>query len=73
MDNTRMVESYPYFEAVAREEGFYSKELMEELAQKGSLQTLEVPDWVKEVFTDLSRHKPRLARKNAGRLPEIHR
>jgi ribonucleoside-diphosphate reductase alpha chain len=50
MDHTRLVEGNPYFEAVARHEGFYSKELMEQLAEKGSLDDLEVPEWVKEVF-----------------------
>ena len=54
MDNTRLVEGNPYFEAVARQEGFYSQELMEQLAQKGSLdlidEELDVPEWVKDVF-----------------------
>ncbi len=50
MDNTRLVEGNPYFEAVAKHEGFYSQELMEQLAQKGSLHELEVPEWVKDVF-----------------------
>jgi ribonucleoside-diphosphate reductase alpha chain len=50
MDNTKVVEGYSYFEAVAKHEGFYSEELMEQLAEKGSLETLDVPDWVKEVF-----------------------
>ena len=54
MDNTRLVEGNPYFEAVARHEGFYSPELMEQLAQTGSLSHLEgelnVPEWVKDVF-----------------------
>ena len=50
MDNTRLVEVNPYFEAVARREGFYSEELMEQLAETGSLETLDVPDWVKGVF-----------------------
>ena len=54
MDNTRLVEGNPYFEAVARHEGFYSQELMEQLAQKGSLDLIDeelyVPDWVKDVF-----------------------
>ncbi len=50
MDNTRLVEANPYFEAVAKEEGFYSQELMEQLAAQGSLETLNVPQWVKEVF-----------------------
>ena len=52
MDNTRLVEGNPYFEAVARHEGFYSTELMEQLAEKGSLAELdgEIPQWVKDVF-----------------------
>ena len=54
MDNTRLVEGNPYFEAVARQEGFYSQELMEQLAQKGSLDLIDgdlgVPEWVKDVF-----------------------
>ena len=54
MDNTRLVEANPYFEAAARAEGFYSEELMEELARKGSLSLISprfnVPQWVKNVF-----------------------
>ena len=50
MDNTRLVEGNPYFEAVAKYEGFYSQELMERLVEKGSLETLDVPQWVKDVF-----------------------
>ena len=50
MDNTRLVEGNPYFEAVARREGFYSEQLMEEIARTGSLEGLDVPQWVKSVF-----------------------
>ena len=50
MDNTRLVEANPYFEAVAKQEGFYSEDLMEQLVAKGSLETLDVPQWVKDVF-----------------------
>ena len=50
MDNTRLVEGNTYFEAVARHEGFYSEELMEQLAAVGSLEELDVPGWVKDVF-----------------------
>ena len=54
MDNTRLVEGYPYLEAVAKHEGFHSAELMEQLAEKGSLSRLEeglnVPQWVKDLF-----------------------
>lgn len=51
MDNARLVEVNPYFEAVARREGFYSQELMEKLADHGSAQGLdEVPQWVQDLF-----------------------
>ena len=51
MDNDRLVEVYPYFEAVARREGFYSAELMEELADRGTVRGMDkVPEWVQELF-----------------------
>jgi len=51
LDGQTLVEINPYFEAVAREEGFYSPELMKKLAEGGSLHDIEeVPGWVKEVF-----------------------
>ncbi len=52
MDNTRLVEGTPLFEAVARNEGFHSQELMEHLVEKGSLHDVDgsVPEWVKRLF-----------------------
>ena len=52
MDNDRLVEGNPFFEAVAKHEGFHSNVLMEELAQRGSLHHMggDVPEWVKELF-----------------------
>jgi len=51
LDGQTLIEINPYFEAVAREEGFYSPELMKKLAGGGSLHDIkEVPSWVKEVF-----------------------
>ena len=51
MDQTRMVESNPYFEAIAKSEGFYSEELMQQIAETGSVRhSPQVPDWVKEIF-----------------------
>ena len=52
MDNILLVEGNPLFEAVAKKEGFYSQELMEELAQKGNLRHLDVdvPEWVRTLF-----------------------
>ena len=50
MDGTRLVEVNPHFEALAIREGFNTPELMEQIAETGSLEGLEVPGWVKEVF-----------------------
>jgi len=38
MEGTRLLEVNPVFERIARERGFYSRELMEQIAQKGTLQ-----------------------------------
>lgn len=51
MDNDELLEVNPCFESVARERGFYSKELMDEIAQKGSIHTLdEIPEDVRNIF-----------------------
>jgi ribonucleoside-diphosphate reductase alpha chain len=51
MDNNRLVEVNPQFESIAREKGFYSPELMGEIAERGSIQDLaEIPPEVRRVF-----------------------
>jgi len=51
MEGTRLLEVNPYFEAVARERGFYSDELMMKIAKQGTLAGIEeVPEDVKRVF-----------------------
>jgi len=51
MDNERLLEVNPYFEKVAKERGFYSEELMERIAEKGSIQDMEeIPEDVRRVF-----------------------
>jgi ribonucleoside-diphosphate reductase alpha chain len=52
MDGTALVEVNPLFEAFAKEYGFYSPELMQKIAEMGTVLGLqEVPNWVQEVFT----------------------
>lgn len=52
MDGTALVEVNPLFEAFAQEYGFYSPELMQKIAEMGTVLGLqEVPNWVQEVFT----------------------
>lgn len=51
LDGERLIEVNPYFEQIAKMEGFYSQELMQELAQGKKLKDIEnIPGWVKEVF-----------------------
>ena len=50
MDNTLLIEGNPFLEAVARHEGFYSQELMAEVARTGSLAETGAPQWVKDIF-----------------------
>ncbi len=51
MDGTEMVEVNPNFRRIAEEEGFYSDELMKEIAHKGTLKGIsEVPERIQKVF-----------------------
>ncbi len=51
MDNDKLVEVHPYFEQFARENGFYSKELMQTIANRGTLHGIaEIPESVQKVF-----------------------
>jgi ribonucleoside-diphosphate reductase alpha chain len=51
MEGTKLVEVHPVFERIAKERGFYSAELMERIAEEGSLHGFdEVPDDVKRLF-----------------------
>lgn len=51
LDNEEMYEINPYFEKIAKEKGFYSKELMDKIAQKGSIQDfVEIPEDIRKVF-----------------------
>jgi ribonucleoside-diphosphate reductase alpha chain len=47
----RMVEAHPLFEEIVRRRGLYSDQLMEKIAESGTVQELpEVPDDVKQIF-----------------------
>ncbi len=51
LDGAQLIEVNPYFEEVARREGFYSEELMQKLADGAHLADIDdVPDEVKRVF-----------------------
>ena len=51
MDNDKLTEVEPLFEEVARKRGFYSRELMQRIAEKSSIQDFaDIPEDVKRVF-----------------------
>jgi ribonucleoside-diphosphate reductase alpha chain len=51
MDNDELVETNPIFKAIALERGFYSEELMKQIAKKGGLHDMEeVPQDIRELF-----------------------
>ena len=51
LENEKLVSANTYFEDLAREEGFFSEELMEGIARSGSVKdNEEVPTWVQRIF-----------------------
>ena len=50
MDDDKLIEVHPLFEKIAKERGFYSKELMEKIAKEGLSHVEEVPEDIKKVF-----------------------
>ncbi|MFH0845503.1 MAG: vitamin B12-dependent ribonucleotide reductase [Pseudomonadota bacterium] len=51
MDNDELLEVNPCFEKVAIERGFYSREIMDEIARIGSIRDMkEIPEDVREIF-----------------------
>jgi ribonucleoside-diphosphate reductase alpha chain len=51
LDKDVLVEVHPIFEKIARERGFYSKELMKTIAEHGTIQNLdEIPEDVRDIF-----------------------
>lgn len=61
MEGTKLIEVNPHFEEVAKEMGFWSRELMERIAEKGSLHGFdEIPEDVKRLFVtahDITPHE----------------
>ena len=51
LEGTELVEVHPYFERLAKEQGFYSTELMRQIAQKGSIRDFkEIPRDIRRLF-----------------------
>ena len=51
MDNDKLIEVHPIFEEQARREGWYSKELMEKISTRSSIQDVEeIPMAIRRIF-----------------------
>jgi ribonucleoside-diphosphate reductase alpha chain len=51
LDGKELLEVNPYFEEVAKREGFYSEDLMKKIAQDGNIQNLqEIPEKTRNLF-----------------------
>ena len=51
LDNEEMYEVNPYFEKLAKENSFYSPELIGKISEKGSIRGLkEIPEKIKKIF-----------------------
>lgn len=51
MEGTKLIEVNPYFETAAKERGLWNRELMERIAETGSVKEMkEIPEEVREVF-----------------------
>ncbi len=51
MDDDHLMEINPYFEKTARDQGFYSRDLIKTIADRGSIKGLkEIPEAVRNVF-----------------------
>ncbi len=51
LDNNKLIEVHPIFERIAKERGFYSEALMQEIAEKGTVQGIDaIPEDVRRIF-----------------------
>ena len=51
MDKTKLYEVEPYFEEIAKERGFWSEELMQRIAETGSIKDFkEIPEDIRRIF-----------------------
>jgi ribonucleoside-diphosphate reductase alpha chain len=51
LEGTKLYEVNPHFERIAKERGFWSRELIKKIAEKGSIQEFaEIPDDIKGIF-----------------------
>ncbi len=59
LDKEKLIDINPLFEKIAKERGFYSKELLNQIIEKGSLKDIKsIPSDVKEIFTSAPEIEP---------------
>ena len=59
LDNEKLLEVHPHFERIAREKGFYSSEIMQKVAESGSIEDIqEIPKEVRDIFVTSFDIKP---------------
>ncbi len=60
LDNDVLVEVHPLFEKIARERGFYSADLMKEIAERGTIQGFaQIPEDLRHLFVTAHDISPR--------------
>ncbi|MEA3361856.1 MAG: vitamin B12-dependent ribonucleotide reductase [Thermodesulfobacteriota bacterium] len=51
LDNNKLIEVHPLFEKIAKQRGFYTEELMQEIAEKGTVQDIDaIPADIRRIF-----------------------
>ncbi|MCK5913488.1 MAG: adenosylcobalamin-dependent ribonucleoside-diphosphate reductase, partial [Desulfuromusa sp.] len=51
LDNNKLIEVHPLFEQIAKQRGFYSEDLMQEIAEKGTIQDIDaIPADIRRIF-----------------------
>ncbi|MCK5912601.1 MAG: vitamin B12-dependent ribonucleotide reductase, partial [Desulfuromusa sp.] len=51
LDNNKLIEVHPLFEKIAKQRGFYSEDLMQEIAEKGTIQDIDaIPADIRRIF-----------------------
>ena len=73
LDNDKMIEIEPAFKEVMEARGLYTRKLMEEIAEKGSVHDIEkVPADIRRAFVTAHDISPGMAHQDAGGLPEVY-
>ena len=74
MDKNILVEVNPIFEKIAKERGFYSEELMQQIAEHGTIHDIaEIPEDVRNVFVTAHDITPEITSEMQAAFQQLHR